>query len=251
MGGRGRWVNMLIRSQPPGGCEAALHQHTTLIVRFSVTVDLIRTSEGDLRIYWRESGGPVVKPPTRRGFGSVIIERTLPFDLQGRVEVRYPTAGFEADFLVPGEHLASGDSIPQQAAVSTLAAEPLEGRALPLAGRIVLLLEDSMIVALEAEDTLLDLGAQTVWAASTLKEAEAIFDREPITLAMLDINIGLDTSLALATRLSERGVPFIFASGYGDDVRLSEGQAAVPILKKPYDGDQVRRAIATALAASA
>lgn len=215
-----------------------------------VTVDLELTAANDLLIRWRETGGPTVTAPTRRGFGSVIIERTLPFDLQGEAEVRYLPTGFEADFMIPYAHLASSDSLPDSTVrapsgpVSQDAVETL------LVGRTVLLLEDNMIVALEAEDTLLDLGAQAVWAASTLREAEAIINREPIDLAMLDINIGLDTSLDLASRLAARGVPFIFASGYGDDVRLAEGQAAVPILKKPYDGEQIRRAMATALAAS-
>ena len=120
-----------------------------------------------------------------------------------------------------------------------------------LAGRTVLLLEDNMIVALEAEDTLFELGAKAVWAASTLREADAIFASEPIDLAMLDINIGLDTSIELAARLTAQGVPFIFASGYGEDVRLAEGQAAVPIVRKPYDGEHIRRAMATVLASAA
>ena len=214
-----------------------------------VTVDMALTPEGDLQMLWRETGGPIVRPPTRRGFGSVIIERTVPFDLQGQAEVRYPPGGFEADFLIPRQHLASSDSLPKIAPPEIAAPEVEPGEA-SLAGRIVLLLEDNMIVALEAEDTLMELGAAAVWPASTLREAEAIFAREPIDLAMLDINIGLDTSLELAARLTARGVPFIFASGYGDDVRLAEGQAAVPILKKPYDGEQIRRAMITALGAA-
>lgn len=214
-----------------------------------VTVDLELNAASDLEIRWRESGGPAVIPPTRRGFGSVIIERTVPFDLQGKAEVRYPVTGFEADFVIPAVHLASSASLPLPPVLVPLGAMPQNAVDTLLAGKTVLLLEDNMIVALEAEDTLLDLGAHAVWAASTLREAEAIIAREPIDLAMLDINIGLDTSLDLAAGLSERGVPFIFASGYGDDVRLSEGQAAVPILKKPYDGEQIRRAMAAALAA--
>lgn len=212
-----------------------------------VTVDLERTADDGLKIFWKESGGPIVEPPTRRGFGSVIIERTLPFDLQGEAVVRYPPTGFQADFFIPSAHLASSESL-VISAVPALPEALVHASANLLAGRTILLLEDNMIVALEAEDTLFDLGAKAVWAASTLREAEAIVAREPIDLAMLDINIGLDTSLELASRLAARGVPFIFASGYGDDVRLAEGSAAVPILKKPYDGEQIRRAMAIALA---
>jgi len=214
-----------------------------------VKVDMDLTPQGDLHLAWRETGGPLVAPPTRRGFGSVIIERTVPFDLQGQAEVRYPPTGFEGDFLIPRAYLASSDSIPKPV---LSAGEPMlltNAEETLLAGRTVLLLEDNMIVALEAEDTLFELGAKAVWAASTLREADAIFAREPIDLAMLDINIGLETSIELAARLTARGVPFIFASGYGDDVRLAEGQVAVPIVRKPYDGEHIRRAMATVLAA--
>jgi two-component sensor histidine kinase len=53
-----------------------------------------------LRMAWRETGGPPVAPPSRNGFGSRLIDRG--FGGGGRVERRYPPAGFEADFELPG-----------------------------------------------------------------------------------------------------------------------------------------------------
>jgi len=49
--------------------------------------------EPRLQLVWRESGGPAVAPPTRKGFGSRLIERGLAADLGGRVELTYPTSG--------------------------------------------------------------------------------------------------------------------------------------------------------------
>jgi two-component sensor histidine kinase len=47
----------------------------------------------ELMIVWRERGGPPVKPPTRRGFGSRMIERSLAPELGGRVVIEYPAEG--------------------------------------------------------------------------------------------------------------------------------------------------------------
>ena len=48
-----------------------------------VTVDWRLDADGDLLIEWRERGGPPVQPPTREGFGSTIINRSIPYDLGG------------------------------------------------------------------------------------------------------------------------------------------------------------------------
>jgi PAS domain S-box-containing protein len=45
------------------------------------------------RLSWRESGGPPVAPPTRRGFGSRLIERGLAAELRGQVALSYEPSG--------------------------------------------------------------------------------------------------------------------------------------------------------------
>lgn len=54
-----------------------------------------------LHLSWRERGGPPAAPPTRRGFGSRLIERNVRHDLSGAVELDYAVAGFSAEFSVP------------------------------------------------------------------------------------------------------------------------------------------------------
>jgi PAS domain S-box-containing protein len=46
-----------------------------------------------LDIDWTERGGPLVRPPERRGFGSRIVELALPNELDGAVEVEYRAEG--------------------------------------------------------------------------------------------------------------------------------------------------------------
>jgi two-component sensor histidine kinase len=54
-----------------------------------------------LNIQWRETGGPAVSAPDRRGFGSRLIERNVRHDLAGTVERHYSSDGFTADISIP------------------------------------------------------------------------------------------------------------------------------------------------------
>lgn len=54
-----------------------------------------------LGIVWREVGGPVVPPPTRKGFGSRLIERNVRHDLAGEAKLSYASDGFIAELSVP------------------------------------------------------------------------------------------------------------------------------------------------------
>src|SRR3546814_9426555 len=67
----------------------------------SVAIDWRVDADGSLLLDWRESGGPAVVAPTRRGFGSTVIERSIPYDLDGRAEVHYRLSGLEARFCIP------------------------------------------------------------------------------------------------------------------------------------------------------
>jgi PAS domain S-box-containing protein len=54
-----------------------------------------------LRIWWRESGGPIVVPPVRRGFGSTLLERALARDLEGVVKLSFEREGVFCTIMAP------------------------------------------------------------------------------------------------------------------------------------------------------
>jgi len=215
-----------------------------------VTVEPV-TGNG-VYIRWRERGGPAVQAPKRRGFGSVIVERTVPFDLEGTAEVRYVLAGLEADFFIPEQYVfvaespqpAAADTSPESRAVG--AVEPGEASA-PLSGLNVLIVEDSMIIAIDAEYMLRGLGAAMVVVASTIAAAEAAADKQRFDFAMLDVNVGTKTSFDFAARLRRDGVPYIFASGYGDMVPPSATQPSVVVVQKPYELAHIAAAVVQTL----
>lgn len=54
-----------------------------------------------LRLLWRESGGPPVAPPARRGFGSTLIERSLAYEFEARIDLQYPPEGVVCEIELP------------------------------------------------------------------------------------------------------------------------------------------------------
>jgi light-regulated signal transduction histidine kinase (bacteriophytochrome) len=216
--------------------------------RVEVTLNLL--SSGGLSFKWVERGGRTVKQPSRRGFGSVIIERVVPFDLQGTASVSYLPAGLEAEFFIPERYLAAQlAEIERPAGEQALRSSGTKPavEAMPLLGRHVLLLEDNLIVALEAEDLLRALGAASTTAVSTIAGAISLCDSNPFDFAVLDINLGFENSLKFADRLRSAKVPFVFASGYGDNQIAGESRISELIVAKPYDRDSFSSAIAITL----
>jgi CheY-like chemotaxis protein len=64
--------------------------------------------------------------------------------------------------------------------------------------------------------------------------AIAAVDTKRPDIAILDINLGDHDSVPIANRLSELEVPFIFATGYGEQSQLPEKHRSRPVLQKPY-----------------
>lgn len=63
---------------------------------------MVETPEGDrMRLQWRESGGPPVGRPTRRGFGSRLLEGGLARELHGEVSLEYAPAGVVCTIVMP------------------------------------------------------------------------------------------------------------------------------------------------------
>jgi light-regulated signal transduction histidine kinase (bacteriophytochrome) len=213
--------------------------------RVEVTLAL-KPGEG-LLFQWCEMDGPTVRAPTRRGFGSVIIERVVPFDLEGTAIVSYLTSGLEAEFLIPERHLAPAERVTEVGAEvrpgTDESTTDSNTEIKPLLGLSVLLLEDNLIVALEAEDLLRDLGASSVTAVSSIAAAAKVCETTLIDFALLDINLGAGNSLGFAAFLRTANTPFVFASGYGERGVLGESRVSELTIAKPYDRESLRNAI--------
>jgi CheY-like chemotaxis protein len=102
-----------------------------------------------------------------------------------------------------------------------------------LSGRRLLVVEDEMMVLLNIEDTLADLGCTSVSAAATVDQALAYIAEQDFDAAMVDVNLDGRTSYPVADALAARGVPFVFSTGYRGQ-SLRDGYRDRPVLGKPY-----------------
>ncbi|KMO40617.1 sensory transduction regulatory protein [Methylobacterium tarhaniae] len=108
-----------------------------------------------------------------------------------------------------------------------------------LDGCRVLLVEDESLVAMLAEDMLLDLGCE-VTVTMRLDQALARAQEQAFDLAVLDVNLGDARSYPVADLLRARGVPFLFATGYGRQ-GVDPAYQAAPVMQKPYQASQLER----------
>lgn len=213
-----------------------------------VTIGWKFSPRGDLLVTWREFGGPPVRQPQRQGFGTTIIQRSVPYDLGGEAAVRFLESGFEADLTIPKRHLAEASGAAR--VIHFPKSGPGHVEEPPqnlLAGQRVLLVEDSLIIALDAEDILSRLGADSVVTAGSVDAALDLIETSSPTIALLDINLGIGTSFPIADALHEREVPFMFATGYGEQAKFPDIHRARPVVQKPYTIGNIARALATLL----
>ena len=110
-----------------------------------------------------------------------------------------------------------------------------------LNGHVVLVVEDEALVRLDVRDLLGDYGA-TVLSARNVKEALPLADRPELAAAVLDINLGGEDCASICKRLSERGIPFMFHTGYSSAAVLEQWSSA-PVVNKPASGARIIEAL--------
>jgi two-component SAPR family response regulator len=108
-----------------------------------------------------------------------------------------------------------------------------------LAGKRILVLEDEVLLALDAAETLEEIGAIIIGPTHRVEAAMASLDIVRPDAALLDVNIAGSTSSAVAKRLLDEKVPFVLATGYGSRSDITGGQA---VIDKPYDRKHLQAA---------
>lgn len=114
-----------------------------------------------------------------------------------------------------------------------------------LKGKRILVVEDEALIAVMVEDMLAEMGAEVVGPAATIEQALALAAAEAIDGAVLDVNVRGERIDPVAEVLAERGVPMLFATGYGE-VRLASGATAT-VIDKPYTQEKLARGLAAAM----
>lgn len=102
----------------------------------------------------------------------------------------------------------------------------------------VLVVEDEMIVTMLLEDLLAELGHTVTATASHLEDAVRLAKAGGFDIAMLDLNINGRQTFPVAEVLRAQGVPFVFATGYGE-AGLPDAWRGTPTLQKPFMGEDL------------
>jgi CheY-like chemotaxis protein len=112
-------------------------------------------------------------------------------------------------------------------------------------GLRVLLVEDEIMVALLLEDMLAELGHAVIGPVASLGKAVEMAQSEALDVAILDVNLSGKEVYPVADTLAARGVPFIFATGYGNG-GLRAAYRHLPTLSKPFLRRDLLRVLAEA-----
>ena len=110
----------------------------------------------------------------------------------------------------------------------------------------VLIVEDEYLVALLVEDMLQTLGFEVAEIAPNINAATKAAESGEFDVAILDVNLNGAISNPVADILTRRNIPFIFATGYGKS-GPHELFAAVPSLQKPFEDDDLERALSAVM----
>jgi CheY-like chemotaxis protein len=110
-------------------------------------------------------------------------------------------------------------------------------------GLRVLVVEDEILIGMLLEDMLRELGHQIVAIAPRVGEAVEVANSAAIDAAILDVNVNGEEVFPVAEVLLGRGVPFVFATGYGDRA-MPELFRNRPTLQKPFQMNDLEQALA-------
>jgi CheY-like chemotaxis protein len=114
-------------------------------------------------------------------------------------------------------------------------------------GLRVLVVEDELLQRLTLSDMIGDLGGALAGGAASVASALELVGGTDCDLAVLDVNLEGERIDPVARALAQRGVPMVFATGYGEGGIAPEFRGW-PAMSKPYTQDHLLRAAAAALA---
>jgi CheY-like chemotaxis protein len=116
---------------------------------------------------------------------------------------------------------------------------------MPSTGKRVLLVEDEMMIRMLLEGMLDDLGHTVAGEAGAIDEALVLAKDAEFDIALLDVNLNGRPITPVVDILIKRGLPFVFASGYGQ-AGVPEPYRGSPTLQKPFQVEALAEAIEAA-----
>ena len=115
------------------------------------------------------------------------------------------------------------------------------------ASKRILVVEDELMIRMLLQDMLTDLGHAIAAETGRIDEAVALARKGDFDVAILDVNLNGQPVTPVVEVLVERGLPFVFATGYGQR-GVPEPYRQTPTLQKPFQAEALAEAIQTVTA---
>ena len=112
--------------------------------------------------------------------------------------------------------------------------------------RSVLLVEDEVMIRMMVADMLEELGYTIAAEAGDIDEAVRLVQVTDFDIAILDVNVNGKVITPVAEVVLLRGLPFVFATGYGAQ-GLPEKFRDRPTIQKPFQIETLARTIEATL----
>jgi signal transduction histidine kinase/DNA-binding response OmpR family regulator len=184
---------------------------------------------------WRERGGPPIKAPVGRGFGTTLIEQTVKSQ-EGSARRSIEVDGMRWEIILP---LTSADDAAPKA-FSDIRKLLHQGSDMPatyapasIKGKRFLVVEDEPLIGLEIASTLQQEAALVLGPVAAVSDALRIIEKDELDGALLDANLRGQPAGDIAAALTRKGIPFVFVTGYGREA-LPASFAHARVLKKPF-----------------
>jgi CheY-like chemotaxis protein len=113
----------------------------------------------------------------------------------------------------------------------------------------ILVVEDEAMVSMLLEDMVLDCGGEIIGPVAKFDHALTLAREGEFDVAVLDLNLSGTLSYPIAEVIRSRGIPLIFATGYGAN-GLRDSFRDCPTLQKPFRQSDFAQAIAAACSSS-
>jgi PAS domain S-box-containing protein len=247
-------ASRVVSSGPPVLLEPQVALHVALMLHElgtnSVKYGALSNAEGTvsvgwsvdddrLRLEWRERGGPPVKSPFKRGFGTSLIEQTAKSE-GGGSHVYAEADGIRWEITLPLKTDRAGvpqrkPEKPASPGVRSVSRPPQAG---PLRGKRFLIVEDEPMIALDIVAGLENEGVIVEGPVSSVKDALRVVEEGAFDGVLLDANLRGEPVGDVAAALTRRNIPFVFVTGYGRQA-LPESFARSKVLTKPFTQEQL------------
>jgi signal transduction histidine kinase len=200
-------------------------------------------SDHSLCLDWKERGGPAIKVPVGRGFGTTLIEQTVNGE-GGSARRSIEEDGMHWEINLPLARV--DDSSPDAPSdVRKVLRHGARTSATPapasIRGKRFVVIEDEPLIAMDIVSALEHEGAKVSGPVATVSDALRLIEENELDGALVDANLRGRRVDDIAAALTRNNVPFVFVTGYGRET-LPSGFVHARILKKPFTEQQLLEA---------